>query len=67
MFKTVEYEINKSIHGHKAGDVVKIELDKNGTPLDKTWRRRVKDAKIDNCMSPKKATTKTQTKTEKGN
>lgn len=67
MSKTVEYEINKPVHGRKVGDVVKIEVDKDGTPLDKTWRRRVKDAKIDNCMSPKKASAKTQTKIEKGN
>lgn len=31
------------IHGLKSGGKLKIEVDKNGTPLDRHWRRRIKD------------------------
>ena len=29
---------------------VQVEADKNGTPLEKFWRDRIKDAKHDNCV-----------------
>lgn len=64
--KHAEYKINKDFGGHKAGETVKFAVDKKGTPLDPMWRRRLRDAKIDNCMSPKAVTPKTQSKTEKG-
>ena len=41
------------MHGREAGTVEKIQVDKEGTPLDKNLRRRLKDAKIDNCVSIK--------------
>jgi len=45
--------INKSgvnLHGVPPGGESQIEVDKQGTPLDKEWRRRFKDAKLDNCV-----------------
>lgn len=36
---------------------LEIEVDKNGIPLDKFWRNRLKDSEIDNCIEiykPKK-------------
>jgi len=62
--KTAEYEINKPFYGHKVGETVTISVDKKGTPIDQMWRRRLKAAKIDNCISLKKAVSKTKSKTE---
>jgi hypothetical protein len=42
---------NKKVHGRKPGTVERIQVDKNGTPLDKHLRRRLKDSPIDNCVS----------------
>ena len=38
---------NKNI---RVGDIVQIEIDTNGIPLDQFWRRRLKDSKLDNCV-----------------
>jgi len=67
MIKSVELE-NKSIvsiHGLKPGGKIKVAVDVNGTPLDKNWRRRMKDndgAIVANnksvAVSKKKATKK---------
>ena len=45
MMKHMEIE-NKAIvpiHGLKSGGKLKIKVDKNGTPLDQHWRRRLRD------------------------
>lgn len=48
--------INKSavtIHGLKPGAETIITLDDDGTPIDKHWRRRVKDSIIDGAITLK--------------
>lgn len=40
-----------TIHGLKAGGKLLIEADREGTPMDKHWRRRVADGKIDGAIS----------------
>lgn len=50
MSKKVEYIVKANIHGFKSGQKVMIEVDKNGTPINKMWRRRLKDSKIDGCI-----------------
>ena len=30
--------------------VVDVKTDSNGTPLDRFWRKRLKDAEIDGCV-----------------
>lgn len=42
--------INTPLKDHKVGDIVTIDTDKDGTPLSRYWRDRVKDAQIDNCI-----------------
>lgn len=37
--------------GFKSGDVVEALVDENGTPLDKSWRDRLKDSVHDNCVT----------------
>ena len=46
--KTIK--LNAPLRGHAAGTELRIEVDKDGTPLERYWRDRFKDAKIDNCV-----------------
>jgi len=51
MLKKIEYTVNTDMHGMKAGQTIMLEVDKNGTPLSRLWRRRFNDAKIDGCIT----------------
>ena len=46
---TTRIKVNLVIPPHKPGDVVEVRCDADGLPLDFHWRRRLKDAAIDNC------------------
>lgn len=61
-------KLNAPLRGHPSGAVIRIEVDKEGTPLERYWRDRFKDAKIDNCVEwvGKKASTKPNTTEEGG-
>ncbi len=69
----MKLKINRAFAGYKAGTIT--VPDKNGVPLDQYWRRRLRDAKIDNCVEvvtdpkpkPKKAKAKSEPVTEKAN
>jgi len=37
------------IRGFQPGQIVRAEADEHGTPLDPTWRRRLRDARHDDC------------------
>jgi len=41
--------VNKPVDGFKEGDEVKVTTDDAGIPLDRSWRRRLADAKQDGC------------------
>ena len=45
----MEIKINKEIPGYKIDQIVQVATDKENIPLDHFWRRRLKDAVIDNC------------------
>jgi len=47
---TIKLKINTALRGYAVGRIVSIESDSKGTTLDKYWRRRLKDAEIDNCV-----------------
>lgn len=49
---TIELKNNTSVvlHGLKPGTTIKVAADKHGVPLDKHWRRRLKDAAGDGCV-----------------
>lgn len=52
-------KINGTIVGYQKGQEVSVSADENGTPYDQFWRRRLKDAEIDNCceiVMPRAAT-----------
>lgn len=63
--KKVEYTVNVSMHGVKAGQSVLLDVDVHGIPLDRKWRRRLKDAKIDGCITKKQKQPETKTPSEK--
>lgn len=60
---TIRNDSKVRLHGLKPGDTRPIEVDKNGTPIDRDWRRRMNDAKIDGCISVVKETKPKKSKT----
>lgn len=47
---TIRIKVNAgSLPNFRQGEVVVVPSDDEGTPLDQYWRRRLKDAKVDNC------------------
>jgi len=63
MKATIENKSGVTIHGLKPGGKLAVETDREGTPLDKNWRRRVADSKIDGAVS----ITTVKTKKKRGN
>ena len=56
----LEIKVNKPLPGYIVGCIVKIASDKEGTPLDFYWRRRLKEAESESCCEiVKPASTKT--------
>ena len=53
----MKLKINK-VAGYAAGSVVDIQTDKGGIPLDKFWRKRLKDAALDECVEVDKPSKK---------
>ena len=50
-------KVNKPVDGYKEGEEVRVATDDAGTPLARSWRRRLADAKLDGCceiMKPRK-------------
>jgi len=47
MSKQIKLKIN-NVAGYSGA--VTVQTDENGVPLSKFWRRRIKDAEIDNCV-----------------
>ena len=46
---TILIKVNLPIRGFLVGQEVRVKVDREGTPFDATWRRRLRDAKTDNC------------------
>lgn len=55
---SIDIKINKPFPDYQVGQIVTIQVDGDGTPLDYFWRRRLKDAKIDSCCEIVKPATK---------
>lgn len=50
-FVLKSFRVSVSIGGYKAGDVFRLSVDKKtGSPREKYWRRRLKDAAVDGCI-----------------
>lgn len=56
-------QLNAPLRGLPVGAKVPIKVDKDGTPVDRYWRDRLKEATKDKCVEfvGKKSTTRTAT------
>ena len=50
MTKKVTLQINKPLAGKQPDETITLECDRNGTIIDRYWRRRLSDAETDNCV-----------------
>lgn len=50
--KTYENKSLVKLNGLKPGEKVKVRVDAKGVPLEKKWRDRLRDAKIDGAFMP---------------
>ncbi len=46
----MKLKLNQPMKGYETGRTVTVQTDADGVPLEKFWRRRLRDAKIDNCV-----------------
>ena len=44
-------KLNTKIGGHQRGQTVRIVVDGGGVALSIFWRKRVKDSKLDDCLT----------------
>jgi hypothetical protein len=63
----IENKSSVPLHGLGAGKQTPIEVDKAGTPMDKHWRRRLRDKSIEIIPEPKKEPKKKETKIKEEN
>ncbi len=65
--KTIKIKVNTAfpLHGAKAGQEITIKVDANGIPLDKNWRRRLRDSAIDGNIEIVGNKTRTSSKFKK--
>lgn len=50
MQKAITVEVLKPIGSHKAGERVRVVCDDQGVPINREWRRRLRDAEFDQCV-----------------
>lgn len=60
----MKLKLNQPMKGYESGREVTVKTDASGIPLEKFWRRRLKDAAIDNCVEVVKASKPKQGKTK---
>ena len=48
MSDTITVKVHR-VSGFEAGQEILIEVDSEGIPLDRFWRRRLRDSKRDQC------------------
>ena len=46
----MKLKVNIPMNGKKEGDIVVVKT-KGGIIIDKFWRKRLQDSKLDNCVS----------------
>ncbi len=49
--KTIALKVNVNLPGCTKGTIIQVRSDADGTPLDKWWRDRLRDAEHDGCVS----------------
>lgn len=64
---TIKNNSPVTIHGLKPGNSMSIEVDRDGIPFSRNWRRRLADSPIDGAITIVKPEKEKKTsKTEKG-
>jgi hypothetical protein len=53
--KTIKVKLNVRLGGYEEGAIVTLQTDGAGVPIEKFWRRRLRDAETDNCMEAVKS------------
>lgn len=43
--------LNTELNGIKSGTILQLDVDSDGIPVQKYWRKRLKDSLIDNCLT----------------
>ena len=46
----IKIKLNKALRGFNSGEVLSIDADEDGTPIDSYWYRRYKDSLQDGCI-----------------
>lgn len=46
----MKLHVRKDLGVVREGDIVDVETDEHGAPLEQFWRRRLRDALIDGCV-----------------
>lgn len=49
--KKLKIELNTPLRGYPRGFTLNIKVDKNGIPVERYWRDRLKDSQKDNCIT----------------
>lgn len=49
-YQNKQLQLNRDLRKFPKGSIIKIETDKDGVPIDRYWRDRLKDSKIDKCV-----------------
>lgn len=49
-FENKQLKINAPLKNLKPGAIINIQTDKDGVPLERYWRDRLRDSEIDNCV-----------------
>lgn len=60
--KTIKLKLNAEFRDHKVGDIVEVEVDEQGLPLDRFWRNRMYDMADDKCVEVVSASQSSQKK-----
>ena len=47
----IQIEVKKDFSPYKVGDIISVVVNDDNVPLDFFWRRRLEDAKVDDCCS----------------
>ena len=48
--KKMRFKLNVPLQGMPIGAFISLQVDRNGTPIDKYWRNRFLDASYDGCI-----------------
>jgi hypothetical protein len=49
MSKIINIKCNANLGKYKKGSVVQVATSESGSPVERFWRNRIRDAEIDNC------------------